>query len=290
MTQPATHIATVDAPGFYILDETVYHSDQAVAPEFGPSLSSTGAKALLDAPARYRYEQEHREHKKVCDVGHAVPAEALGVGLDLAVIPAEHLAADGAASTKAAREFIAEARLDGRVPLKAAEALEIRTIAANILAHPDARAIFSEGDPEISIYAKDPATGTTMRGRIDWLRDNAAIDLKTIGRSARPDAFARQAADMGYDVQWGWYRTILRELGRAEDFPFIHVVAETKPPYLVSVVRFGPEDMEVGNRRARQALDIYARCVETGEWPGYETAGIAPASLPSYHRNRHLDQ
>lgn len=43
---------TITAPGFYDVPEQTYHADTALAPNLGRSLSSTGAKTILDCPAR----------------------------------------------------------------------------------------------------------------------------------------------------------------------------------------------------------------------------------------------
>jgi len=97
----------IDQPGIYPdVDEIDYHADTLLTPSFGPSLSSTGARALLppSCPALFRHQQDApRVEKPAFDLGHAVHARILGIGLDIAVIPDDILASNGATSTKAAK-------------------------------------------------------------------------------------------------------------------------------------------------------------------------------------------
>jgi len=275
---------TITAPGVYgDVPELDYHSDALLANDFGPSLSSTGARTILDSPALFRWRQDNPEPPKAAfDLGHAVHAKVLGVGLNIAVIPDDLLASNGAASTKDAKAFIAEAQARGDVAIKSDTAALVNAIADAVLTHPVAGAILSQGEPEQSAYATDPDTGVTMRARIDWLRDNAAVDLKSVGRQggARPEAFARAAADHGYHIQSDFYLRVLALLGMV-DLPFIHIVVEVDPPHLVSVVQLDDEALQVGHEQVRRALDIYARCRDTDEWPGYSPE-IELISLPRW--------
>lgn len=278
-----TDTALIDKPGVFTVDELSYHADEALAPGFGPSLSSTGARTLLDSPALFRWRQDNPEPPKAAfDLGHAVHGKVLGVGLNIETIPDDLLAANGAVSTKEAKAFVAESRARGAVPVKSDVAALVARIADAVMAHPVAAAILSQGEPEQSAYATDPDTGVTMRARIDWLRDNAAVDLKTVGRQggARPSTFARAAADHGYHIQADWYSRILARLGHA--VPFVHIVAETEPPHLVSVTQLDDEAMSLGDAMSRRALDTYARCIQTGTWPGYSTE-IEPVALPAWY-------
>lgn len=279
---------TISAPGVYgDVPELAYHSDELLAPDFGPSLSSTGARTLLDSPALFRWRQDNPEPPKAAfDLGHAVHGKVLGVGLNIAVIPDDYLASNGAASTKDAKAFIAEAQARGDVAIKSDTAALVDAIADAVLTHPVAGAILSQGEPEQSAYATDPDTGVTMRARIDWLRDNAACDLKTVGRQggARPEAFARAAADHGYHVQGDWYSRVLAHNGIVA--PFLHIVVETEPPHLVSVVQLDDDALALGNAQSRRALDTYAHCTATGTWPGYSTE-IEPVALPAWYIRTH---
>lgn len=279
----------ITKPGVYDgLDEAVYHADTALADGFGPSLSSTGAKQILHAPATFKWGQENPTYERKFNLGTAIHSIVLGVGDGAVEYPDEYITKSGAISSKGeVKEWEKEQRANGLVPLKKPQIDLVRAASDAVLAHPVARGIFANGKPEQSVYATDEATGTTMRGRIDWLRDNAVIDLKTTAQSAHPWRFAKTSADLGYDVQAAWYLKILAALGYPSDIPYLHVVVEIDPPHLVSVVQLDDESLAAGWAQAERALEIYARCVETGQWPGYPEE-ITPITLPAYHLSKHL--
>lgn len=252
------------------MPDAVYHADPVEA----GSLSSSGAKTILRSPAQYQWEREHRVEKFAYDVGHAVHARVLGVGMPVVEIPDAVLAANGATSTKAAKDFIAEARAAGKVPLKAAEIAPINAMAEKVLNHELARPLLERpGISEASLFAPDPTSGVWLRARPDRLPDatdrrTIIVDLKT-ARSAYPPDFQRTAAEFGYDIQDAWYRHVLSLVRGDEDPAFVFVVVEVEPPHLVSVIEMDAEYKAVGEHRMRRAIETYRTCREANTWPGY---------------------
>lgn len=277
-------VELVAEPGLYEdVPEGDYHSDAAVHPLFGPSLSHTGAVRILDSPARFRYEQTHPVVKDAFDVGHAAHAKVLGVGAPIAVIPAEILASNGAVSTKAGKEFVAAARADGLVPIKAEVAASVDTMAEALLEHHLIRWLFEDGQPELTLYWSDPQTQLTMRARLDWRTRlpsgrPAIIDYKTTEKSAAPHRWRRSVEDYGYHQQDSWYREGA-DLLTGADHAFLFVVQETRPPFLPLVAELDDLAREVGAQRNRIARRTWARCLERDQWPGYEPI-VHPVSLP----------
>lgn len=256
------------------LPESEYH--------VGPELSSTGAKLLLRSPATFHYHQSHpRKAKPEFDLGTAVHSKVLGTGAQIEVYPAEDLAKDGAASTKAAKEFAAKARANGRIPVKQDVADTVNAMAEQVLAHPLARRLIEFGRAEVSVFADDPETGVRLRARFDYLADTA-VDLKTIGTTADSENFSKQVASMGYDVQESHY---LHTLGCATgDFStgMRFIVVETDPPHLVQVHELSNEFAEIGSARAREARRRFKAGSDTGIWGGYEPEPL-PLQPPLWH-------
>jgi len=147
------------------LDENVYHAH--------PALSSTQARELLDAPARYLFNREHpRVAKREFDVGSAAHSKVLGVGWPIAVIPANLLSADGGIRTAEAKQWVAAARGRGEIPIKQVDADAVNLMAESILANQTARALLEmPGVPEASVFGVDPVTGIHTRCRFDYLAD-----------------------------------------------------------------------------------------------------------------------
>lgn len=257
-----------------------YHAD----PVPGGSLSSTGARQILSSPAKFRYLQSHREETRAFDIGHAVHAMVLGVGMKVVEIPSDILASNGAASTRAAKEFIDSTRAAGKVPLKAGDFYPVRKMAEAILGHPTARALLErDGTPEASVFATDPVTGEWVRARPDFLPApdkgrTVVVDVKT-AESAHPGQFGRTAAKYGYHQQAPHYLDAVT-LTRGDDSPLMRfVIAEKSDPWLVSVCELDADAIDKGRQLNREALDIWHRCRETGMWPGYGDE-VHTVSLP----------
>lgn len=258
---PAAPLSDIGVPGFHAdIDEEAYHRDPS-------SLSHSGAKTLLKAPAIFRYEQQHPVYKKVFEFGSAAHAKVLGVGVEVRVIPDDLLAKNGAASTTEAKAFIEDARAAGAVVLKPAEAQQIDDMADELSRHSFAMELFSEGQPEVSAYAPDKETGVMRRCRFDWLNPWTLVDYKALD-SCDPDVFGWKAADYGYHIQHAWYLDMARELGHPAD-SFTFVIQMKRPPYLVTVVELKHRSVERGRELSRRALQIYRDCVEVDVWPGY---------------------
>jgi hypothetical protein len=260
-----------DLTGLYAgFPEAEYHAH--------PALSQSQAKVLLDCPARYRWQLDNpREDTTAFDVGTAAHSKVLGVGSEVVVIPDEHLSVDGKASTKAAKEFIAAARADGRTPILRVQADAVDAMAEAVLAHRTARAILErEGDSELSAWWVDGADNgaeVQCRARFDRITTTlsdlpALVDLKTTGRSAAPDAFTKAVVDYGYDLQATWYAHGFEAItGQPATFTFI--VVEKDAPHLVAVHTLDEVFQERGERLRRNAIDTYAACVAADTWPAH---------------------
>lgn len=239
-----------------------------------PELSSTGARRILESPAKFQYALTHPEPPRdAFDLGSLVHAKVLGVGAQAVEIPAEVLATNGAASTAAAKQFIAEARAAGLIPVKADVLATVDAMAEAVLAHATARVLFEQpGHPEVSVFGADPVTGVEVRARFDYRPEQGdrpiGVDLKTAA-DASPRGFATAAARHGYHVQRGHYLDTNRFAGGHDLAEFLFVVVESEPPHLVGVYQLDHEFADMGRVRARRAREVFAECTETGIWPGY---------------------
>lgn len=248
-----------------------------------PELSSSGARLLLPeykgSPKKYRWHMEHRRESRAFDVGHAVHAKILGVGAGVVVYPVEHLTPSGNVSTKAAtREWEDEQRAAGLTPISPSDVHAIDTMAEAVLAHPTARALL-----EVAVHREVSAFGTVdgvpCRARFDAISDETrsgvvAVDLKSTD-DATPDGFTRTVVRYGYDFQEAWYR----DVHPVDTFAFL--VVEKHAPYEVAVHRLPDMWVQMGRRKGQEARRIYAECVESGVWPGYD-AGVQVLEPPAW--------
>lgn len=272
----------VTLPGVYDMPAEVYHAD----PVEGGSLSSSGARRILECPARFRYEQDHpRVATKAFDLGHAAHAMVLGVGPELVVVDA----ADW--RTKAARQARDDAHWAGHVPILMADWRVVEAMAAAVRAHSLARVLFDWGPGAVieqTLVWRDEHTGVMRRAMLDCRQGRVIVDYKTAA-SASPAAFARSAATYGYHQQDAYYRDGVTALNLGEDPAFVFVVQEKDPPYLVATYDLDDEALRIGRERNRRALERYRDCTESGLWPGY-SADIETIALPRWVERQHDEE
>ena len=241
----------------YDLPNDEYHADK--------SLSATGAKTILESPALYKYEvlDGNREHKQHFNIGTAVHAEVLGTDDGIDVLDFDSW------RTKAAQTGRAESYAAGRTPILVGDLAPIYGMRDAVLAHPVARKIFErEGKAEVSLFSEH--NGVPIRCRFDWLPNDGHIvaDLKTTAGRAHKTAFKKSAYDFGYHIARAHYLDVLKRV-TGRDAEMLFIVVEKSPPHQVAVHQLNSELVEYGERDALEARDIYKRCMETGEWPGY---------------------
>ena len=227
--------------------------------------------------------------RKAFDMGNAAHAVVLGTGPELREIPADILASNGAISTKEAKQFVADARADGAVPLKPAEYRQIIDMADAIATHPIAGRLFhpDNGKPEQSMFWADERNGIMRRARLDWLPGLSHTgrliipDYKTTV-CAEPWQWIRKAIDFGVHMQKANYIDGAKALRLADDVAFVNVAQEKTPPYLVSIIEVDQEGQFIGEDLMNLAARRFAECTRTGVWPGYGDH-VTRVSLPRYY-------
>lgn len=134
------------------------------------------------------------------------------------------------------------------------------------------------------------SNGVQCRCRMDHLiLDQALIwDVKTT-ESANPTDIPRHMVNFGEDIQWATYTEFLEtrfpELEGRARMGFLY--CEIEPPYMV-VPAFPAESMkDVGKSKWNRAKQRWAKCMETGKWPGYVTEPIR-VECPAYAYNREM--
>lgn len=245
------------------IDEVEYHAHPG-------SLSVSGAKVLLKAPALFRYQQDHPVYKTIFDFGTAAHRLVLGVGAELVVHDFDATKVKSPKSTNAWKEQQTEVRKSGAVLLLPEEYSQVRDMADRLSSHTLAMRLLSNGQPEISAFNVDEETGVMRRGRFDWLAPTVVVDYKSCASADPRDLAGRYGAvsKFGYANQAAWYLDLASDLGHpAREFVFIFQAKE--PPYSVTVARLLPDDLDAARTRNRVALQMFRDCTESGLWPDY---------------------
>ncbi|MFG1247305.1 PD-(D/E)XK nuclease-like domain-containing protein [Xanthobacter flavus] len=282
-------------PGAYDLTAEQYHADPCPV----PSLSNSVAKILLDSSPRKAWfshprlnpNQEADESSRL-DLGTAAHAMMLGKGRDMVVVEADDW------RTKAAKAERDAARAEGKTPILEKDhkrACAMIAAARAQLAHIEGAEdafLTTAGEPEMVLAWKD-AAGPWCRTMIDWTqfdpRGPIVYDYKTTQASANPAAIGRTVANLGYEVQAAFIERGFCHLfpGTAGRLTFRFVFQEIDPPYLLSVIELDAAGLSIGRKKVAYAIDVWGRCITTGNWPGYPSK-IATVEYPAFAENAWL--
>lgn len=292
------------APGVHQMPEADYFAATW-------ALSASGAKLILDCPARFRWAQDHPARKREFDLGSAAHKLVLGSGPAITVIDARYIArlaertadpktaklyADTARkgdpetwATSAAKEARSQAYRTGCIPVLKADFDRCRAMADALRRHPLAAALFdpSSGLPEQSLFWHDPEWDITRRARLDWLPDPRGGrliigDYKTT-TDASPDACMRSVGNFAYHIQRSWYCEAVRACGLDPDPAFLFIFQERDAPYLINVIQLDAAAIQSGDIACRAACERFRDCTKADLWPGYPyEPDITAVSLPPW--------
>lgn len=178
----------------------------------------------------------------------------------------------------------------GRSILTSAQLEHIRGMAASLGRHPAVREGILKGEVERSLVWRDHVTGVWLKARPDVIPvdSNMVVDLKT-ARQADHHSCCKAVTEHGYHMQLALIFEGMLALTGRRITDFFLVFVEKTPPYAVSVKIVDWTDIEYGRRQVRRAINQFARCLETGEWPSYEDEDV-PVSLQAFYRKRLSDE
>jgi hypothetical protein len=265
-------------PGLYAgVPDAVYHGDPN-------SISSSQIRDLGQmTPYEWKYRRDNKIRKVSEDMEFGTVVHVLALEPDLAdekliEVPAKNW------NKPADQAIRKKARDEGKVALLSARMESARWAARSVRDDPDVGHMIRQGRPEISGYCPDPVTGIMRRIRIDCLYTAPsgqviALDIKK-AETADPHRFPKSIRTYGYNQQMPWYWDVLVDLG-IDIVAFWFVVVSDTAPHLVTVNQIPEQFVEVGRRRNRRTLDLYAECRATGQWPGHER-GVHEIPQPAW--------
>lgn len=277
-------------PDLSKLEPGIYAGIPAEAYHRLPALSASGIKTLVnECPAVFWHEHMNPEAEETDDTKFDVGTVAHLVWLEphlreerLVIIEAD------AYRTKAAKEARAEAKAAGKTPLLEKHLPKIEAMRA-VLEAELPPGLMRGGAAERTHLWKDPKTGVLIRNRLDWVQDGdrLIVDYKT-SESAKPSAFERRIWDVGHHLQARLYLTG-HELLTGQRARWLWVVQATKPPHCVSIFEPTPGLLSMADEDVRHAIDLFAECSASGEWPAYtDTVQLVgpPAWAAAQHEER----
>lgn len=240
-------------------------------------ISKSGLDLMARSPSHFRYAAPR----------DATRAMELGTALHTAVLEPERFATEymllkevkdrrASAYKEAAKQYGGSNTLTGGEADKVAgmqEAVRSHRIIGDLLNH-------EQGKPELTVMTTDPETGVGVKCRFDWIANGRALDLKKT-QDARPQSFCKSVANYGYHVQAAFYEDVwLWETGeKLKSFEFAAI--EEAMPHGVMLYQLDTEAMQEGRRIYREALRVYADCLEKDQWPAY-SGEMEYISLPAW--------
>jgi hypothetical protein len=269
-------------PGCYScadLSNEAYHASKGIS---NSGLKLIGGKTPAHYFAAYRDPDRVRQTTRPQMIGTALHAAAL----EPAAFSSEYIVSPY--PDRKASGYKAWSGAQSKIILTPGEAHNVAGMHASLQGHSRVRKLLSAaGHFEYSMYAIDPETGQLCKIRFDRLLLNGwAVDLKKC-QDASEDAVAKAIANYDYQQQAAFYGDVHEWATGASLEGFVFVFIEEDPPHAIGLYVIDPEDIDRGRRQYRAALNLYAQCEESGQWPGYPEAPQQIA-LP-YWKRRALD-
>lgn len=286
----------IDVDKLPILIEGMSFKDYLEDPCPVPSMSSSMARRLLEsAPARVWHETrrlnpdwEEGEGRTIFDIGTAAHAQLIGEGDPIVVIPYDSYRSNAAQEMRdeayaMSHTPVLEKNMDRVIGMEEAALLQLNQndICREVL----------ESNPvrEGTVIWND--VGVVCRARPDLMIVTPEICVilhyKTTSSILHISNMSRFAANQSWEIIASHYEAALTALyGR----PVVQVFAvqETAKPYQMMILQLKEAFIEVGEMRRQRALEILARCLRSGNWPGHDARTIM-VELPPWHEKQQIE-
>lgn len=155
----------------------------------------------------------------------------------------------------------------GKTPVNHDQLISANAMVSSCMQHKTAGDLLTGSTNELSLFWNCPFTGLNFRAKIDAIKDNKLIELKS-AKSAKPEEFARQVFALGYDLSLLHYiEGYKRVFDKTLEPRFI--VTEKEPPYVTEVYKVDEGFMTTGHAKWLDAVTKLERGITKNEWPGY---------------------
>ena len=214
--------------------------------------------------------------------------------------------------TKAGKELKAEVESNGKTAIVFEDILHASNQGRSVMAHPIARELFKQGEPELGF--RIPMKNFSLQCRCDWFCDGAskAVEEATDGLIMEGDPYIadlKATADLddwmkggsygpiskfGYNIQAAFYKSVVNKvLATAKHKPvkkFVFVVVESKPPYETAVIVLDAQTESLGAEKVAYYLKALEYSMMTGHWDGYDQRGIIKTGFSEWQVESELKE
>ena len=232
-------------------------------------ISSTELKKIMVTPAHYRHWKDNPEETDTPSLlfgraAHKYILETYDFYNEFAVAPNF----DRRTKEGKAQYLLFCDQSEGKDIITQEQFEQIDAMRNAMLATPFVSKLIN-GEHELSYFWTDEDTGLKCKCRPDSINHKLKIvvDYKTCD-NAETEHFMKQAIRLGYDLQASYYLDGVKA-NTGEDYVFVFIAQEKKPPYAVNILQADDIFIKSGREVYKAMLQTYKECSETGVWYGY---------------------
>ena len=247
---------------WFKLEDHLYHNP------ITPGLSSSGMKSIYhNTPKKYKYYKDNpqvgsRDALVFGRAAHKYILEPEDFLSEYFIYPG-----DIRKNSAAYKKYVNDA--NGKEMIKDTAYIQLQGMADSLKSYYGFLDFLRSGTNEQAMFVYDEEYDSVLRVKVDALTKDKVLDLKTTN-SAATDDFTKSIATFGYDLQ-AWLYLRICQLGGDSKRMFGFVAVEKEPPYLVNGIMIDPEDINYyTDKVARQTMETYKYCIQTGDWFGYD--------------------
>lgn len=224
-------------------------------------ISKSGLDLIARSPAHYAYRTPN-EPSRAMVIGSATHAAILEpeVFAKQYMLLRDVTDRRSSAYKQAAEQFGADNVLTGTEAdsvIGMQNAIQLNRHLQDILQQP--------GWCEIAVFATDPVTGVLVKCKFDKLLHSLhSIDVKTT-QDLRD--FHKSVANYRYHVQQAFYSDVFKWATGQQLQSFDFAVIEKEAPNASRLFRLDTPAQDYGRKLYREALNTYAECMQSGDWP-----------------------
>lgn len=253
------------------------------------ALNISRLKEIARSPLHYQYRLAHPKNTPTLKLGNAAHRAVLEPERFADYAVWRRRAANGNMAPRNGQyweAFLLEA--DGRETITEDEELEALEVQAAVRSNAIAMKYLAAGEPEVTMCWL--LADRVCKGRVDWLTSLSGrshlVGLKT-ARECREYPFAKQAANLGYHLQWAYYFDAHVHI-TGEEPRVIEIVVETGDgPHDVVVYEIPNEVIVQGRYEYQELLKRLEECERTDRWPGTAETELS-LTFPDWAFNQEL--
>lgn len=281
--------------GLRTIPAAVYHADPCAV----PSLSSHCAATLITRSPAHAWHEHPRlgggksktsKAKQRGSLAHELLLQPAGeIDAGVAVIRADSF------RTKAAQRQRDDALDNGKVPVLEREFDAAVIVCGKLAAQLLEYGIRLNGTSEVAAFWQEVASDGTVvqcRGLLDHVVfvEGHIIELKTC-RSAHPRAIQKAIEAYSYHIQCEAYKRALACIDPTLGGRVRHtwLFCELEPPYVIVPAEAAGSMRKLGESSWLQAVDTWANCLATNEWPSYSRGKVLRVEASPWALERALE-